>query len=128
MEDVLKQNVTPHVRVFAVWEPILPTDYSPPGTAILARLDDPRVAQYWDKDHLFAAQLGRKIQADAEQPQPKCCTRNGIQWDEIAVYASDAQWNGQLPRALFLNGPVVRSLDFSEVLSRLLLTRKDRAQ
>jgi hypothetical protein len=120
VEDVLKQNTSPHVRVFAVWEPILPTDYSPPGTAVLARLADPRVAQYWDKNHLFAGQLGRKMEADAGQPQPKCCTRSGIQWDEVAVYAQDAQWNAQLPRALFLNGPVIHSLDFSEVLSRLL--------
>ena len=120
MEDVLKQNTSPHVRVFAVWEPILPTDYSAPGTAVLGRLADPRVAQYWDKNHLFAAQLGRKIQADAPQPKPRCCTQNGIQWDEVAVYSQDAQWSSELPRAFFLNGPVVRSLDFSEVLNHLL--------
>jgi len=103
-----------------VWEPILPTDYSPPGTAVLARLADPRVAQYWDKNHLFAGQLRRKIEADAQQPQPKCCIQKGIHWDEVAIYSQDAQWNGELPRALFLNGPVVRSLDFSEVLKTLL--------
>jgi hypothetical protein len=120
VEDVLKQNANPHIRVFAVWEPILPTDYSSPGTAVLARLSDPRVVQYWDKNHLFAAGLGRKIQADAQQPKPKCCTQNAIQWDEVAVYSQDAQWSAELPRALFLNGPVVRSLDFSEVLENAL--------
>jgi hypothetical protein len=76
--------------VFAVWEPILPTDYSSPGTAILARLSDPRVTQYWDKNHLFAEKLGHKVASDAGQPQPKCCTRQGIQWDEVAVYPPDA--------------------------------------
>jgi hypothetical protein len=104
--------------VFAVWEPILPTDYSSPGTAVLARLSDPRVAQYWDKNHLFAEQLGRELESG--QPKPHCCTRKGIQWDEVAVYNQGAQWDGQLPRAVFLNGPVVRSLDFSEVLKNLL--------
>lgn len=117
MEDVLKQNTNPHIRVFAVWQPILPTDYSSPGTAVLARLSDSRVAQYWDKNHLFADQLGHKIETDAGQPKPNCCNRKGIQWDEVAVYSSDAHWDAQLPRAAYLNGPVVRSLDFSKVLT-----------
>jgi hypothetical protein len=117
---VLKQNANPHIRVFAVWEPILPTDYSSPGTAVLARLSDPRVAQYWDKNHLFAEQLGRTIEVDMAQPKPNCCTRKGIQWDEVAVYRQDARWNGQLPHASFLNGPVVHSLDFSEAVVSLL--------
>ena len=60
--------------MFAVWEPILPTDYSSPGTAVLARLSDPRVEQYWDKNHLFADKLGHKIESEVGQPQPKCCT------------------------------------------------------
>ena len=106
--------------MFAVWEPILPTDYSSPGTAILARLSDPRVTQYWDKNHLFAEQLGSKIAADAGQPKPNCCTRQGIQWDEIAVYGQDTQWDGQLPRAVYLNGPVVHSPDFSTTVTNLL--------
>ena len=106
--------------MFAVWEPILPTDYSSPGTAVLARLSDPRVAQYWDKNHLFAEQLGRKIEADATQPKPKCCTQKGIQWDEVAVYSQDTHWDTQLPHAVYLNGPVVRSVDFSKVVTDLL--------
>ena len=103
-----------------MWEPILPTDYSSPGTAVLARLSDPRVEQYWDKNHLFADQLGRAIESDAGQPQPKCCSRKGVQWDEVAVYDRAARWNGQLPRAAFLNGPVVHSLDFSKAVTDLL--------
>ena len=103
-----------------MWEPILPTDYSSPGTAVLARLSDLRVKQYWDKNHLFAEQLGHKIESDAGQPQPKCCTRKNIQWDEVAVFSQDANWNEQLPRAVFLNGPVVHALDFSKVVTALL--------
>lgn len=117
---MLKQNQNPRIRVFAVWEPILPTDYSSPGTAVLARLSDARVAQYWDKNHLVAEQLGRKIESDASQPHPNCCTRKGIHWDEVGVYSKDAHWDEQLPRAVFLNGPVVHSLDFSKVVTDLL--------
>jgi len=85
----------------------------------LARLSDPRVSQYWDKSHLFAEQLSRKIEADLSQPQPKCCTRKGIEWDEVAVYSRDAHWDSELPSAVFLNGPVVRALDFSKVVADL---------
>jgi hypothetical protein len=102
--------------VFAVWEPILPTDYSSPGTGVLARLSDPRVAQYWDQDHLFAAQLERELISDTDHPKPYCCTRKGIPWDEVAVYDRGARWDGQLPRAMFLDGPVVRASDFSRAM------------
>jgi hypothetical protein len=107
-----------------VWEPILPTDYSSPGTAVLARLSDPRVAQYWDKNHLFAEQLGRKLESDTGHPKPNCCTRKGIQWDEVAVYDQNAHWDGQLPRAVFLNGPVIHAADFSKVVTGLLSVYK----
>ncbi|HEY2168912.1 MAG TPA: hypothetical protein VGJ30_04760, partial [Candidatus Angelobacter sp.] len=117
---MLKRNSNPHIRVFAVWEPILPTDYSSPGTMVLARLSDPRVAQYWDKNHLFAEQLGLKLESDTGHPRPNCCTRKGIQWDEVAVYDQNAQWEGQLPRAVFLSGPVVHAADFSKVVMDLL--------
>lgn len=106
--------------MFAVWEPILPTDYSRPGTGVLSRLADARVAQYWDKNHLVAEQLERKIESDASQPHPNCCTRKGIRWDEVGVYPKDAHWDEQLPRAVFLNGPVVQALGFSKVVTDLL--------
>lgn len=83
--------------MFAVWEPILPTDYSSPGTAILARLSDRRVTQYWDKGHLFAEKLGHTVESDPGQPQPKCCTRQGIQWDEVAVYPPDVVTTADSP-------------------------------
>jgi hypothetical protein len=117
---VLEQNSNSHIRVFAVWEPILPTDYSSPSTGVLARLADPRVSQYWDKNHLFAEQLARRLNSEAGHPQPSCCNRRGIQWDEVAVYPQDAHWNGQLPRAVYLDGPVVHALGFANVVAGLL--------
>jgi hypothetical protein len=112
--------MNPNIRVFAIWEPILPTDYSMPGTAVLARLFDPRVAQYWDKNHLFADQLAYRMESDAGDPRPNCCMHKGVQWDEVAVYPQNARWDEQLPGAVFLNGPVVRSLDFSKTVTDLL--------
>src|SRR5579875_823817 len=38
---VLQRHLRANVRVFAVWEPMLPTDWSRPNTNVLARLSDP---------------------------------------------------------------------------------------
>jgi hypothetical protein len=122
---VLKQNPNPRIRLFVVWEPILPTDYSSPSTGVLTRLSDPRVAQYWDRNHLFAEQLARRLKSDPEHPRPRCCDEGGIDWDEVAVYRQDAHWDDQLPRAIFLDGPVVHALGFANVVAELLAKATD---
>jgi hypothetical protein len=38
------------------------------------------------------------------------------------LYSPDANWDGELPRAVYLNGPVVRSQDFSRIVTKLLST------
>lgn len=111
--------------MFAVWEPILPTDYSSPGDGVLARLSDPRVTQFWDKNHLFAERLGERLKTDADDPHPSCCKGRGFDWDEVAVYPQDARWGDQLPRAVFLDGPVVDSLNFADVVTGLLSKSAD---
>jgi hypothetical protein len=93
------------VTVFAVWQPMLPTDWFAPVAGVLARLDDQRVRQYWDPDHLLA----RRLAADARQPQPtpECCDDDGIPWDVAAVYGAESTWSDLMPPARFLNGPIV---------------------
>jgi hypothetical protein len=95
--------------VFAVWEPILLTDWRRPVSGALNRLADARVAQFWDPGHILAKQMAR----DARDPQPKenCCERDGILWDLAAVYPPEAQWNGAMPPAVVFDGPVVRRQD-----------------
>ena len=117
---MLEQNPNPHIRVFAVWEPILLTDYSSPSAGVLARLSDPRVEQYWDKNHLFAEQLAHRLKSDPDHPRPRCCDESGIDWDEVAVYRQDVYWDDQLPRAVFLDGPVVHVLGFANTVTELL--------
>jgi len=105
------------VRVFAVWEPILPTDWQRPGTPATGRLPDNRVLQFWDKQHLLAQRLA----ADARAPQPErhCCLRDGFLWDLAAVYPPGMRWTDHLPPAVFFDGPVVKMKDgLTEILSR----------
>lgn len=91
----------------------------------MARLSDPRVTQYWDKNHLFAERLASRLKTDEGHPQPGCCNRHGIEWDEVAVYDQDAHWDGQLPRAAFLDGPVVHAVSFANVVHELLSKATD---
>jgi hypothetical protein len=93
------------VRVLAVWEPILFTDFSRPGSMVLRRLSDHRVLHFWDANHLVAEQLARY--ADPSQNPPACCTQRGTLWDLAAVYPPGTLWEQRLPHALVYGGPVI---------------------
>jgi hypothetical protein len=95
--------------VFAVWEPMLPTDFGNPGSGVLGRLSDSRVQQFWDPDHVLA----KRLAADAREPQPtpSCCTRSGILWDLMAIYPRDLKWSDHVPAAAWFDGPVVNVVD-----------------
>jgi hypothetical protein len=111
----LKQYPDVKVTVFAVWQPMLPTDVAAPTSRTLARLSDPRVRQYWDPDHLLAKQL--KSDARTPQPEPECCTRNGILWDLMGIYPKGEPWTERIPVASIFNGTVV---DVAEGLKNTL--------
>ncbi len=104
---MLEQRSNSKVRVFAVWEPILPTDWTAPSSSALGRLSDARVRQFWDKEHSVARIMANSHDA---QTKPKCCNRSGILWDLIAVYPAEAVWNDRLPPAVVFDGPVVRMM------------------
>ena len=86
------------MRVFVVWEPVLPTDWSSPSTATLRRLSDIRVVQFWDKDRLISHAMGEH-------------DRRSVVWDYVAVYPSGAIWEHGPPPALYHGNPVVRVED-----------------
>lgn len=83
------------------------------------------MTQYRDKNHLLAEQLARRLKSDLEHPQPRCCDESGIDWDEVAVDRQDAHWDDQLPRAVFLDGPVVYALGSATVVAELLSKATD---
>jgi hypothetical protein len=81
------------VRVFVVWEPVLPTDFAAPSTAALARIPDLRAAQYWDRERVLSHLLGEH-------------NRGSVVWDYIAVYAPGAQWEEAPPKPVYSDRPV----------------------
>jgi len=103
--------------VFAVWEPILPTDWSAPGTSVLNRLHDRRVRQFWDSGHLVAAVI--KKAETAGKLHPDCCERNGSLWDLTAAYPPGERWSNILPQPVLLNGTVVQAAaDLESIIAK----------
>ncbi len=93
--------------MFAVWEPMLPTDWGKPGASVLRRLPAPSVRQFWDAGHAVAGAIKR---AEAEgKLRPHCCDRKGVLWDVAAVYGPGERWGKTLPEPILLDGPVVEA-------------------
>ena len=63
MQQILERHPAAKIEVFAVWEPMLTTDWQSPTSGVLARLKDVRARQYWDPRHLVAQRLA----ADARE-------------------------------------------------------------
>jgi hypothetical protein len=84
---------SPDVRVFVIWEPVLPTDFVAPSTAALARIPDARAAQYWDRKRALSHLLGEH-------------NNSTVVWDYIAVYAPGMRWQDALPKPVYSDNPV----------------------
>lgn len=103
--------------MFVVWEPILPSDWSAPGSRALKRLQDRRVRQFWDPHRLIAAAI-KKVEVSGPL-HPDCCERKGVLWDLTAAYAPGALWGDTLPAPVLLNGPVVDTVgDLEAVVTK----------
>jgi len=59
----------------------------------MARIPDPRVAQYWDRERALSRLLGEH-------------NRPTVVWDHIAVYAPGALWQDAPPNPVYSNHPV----------------------
>lgn len=105
MERILKQTQSDSVRVFVVWEPMLPTDWYRPTRPTLKRVSDTRAIQFWDKTHLISAELEQQLQ-QFHGNHPRCCDDGGHLWDMAAIYPPGVKWGEAAPA--FDDGPVYR--------------------
>jgi hypothetical protein len=105
VERILKQTQSDSVRVFVVWEPMLPTDWYRPTRPTLKRVSDKRAVQFWDKSHLIAAELKQQLQ-QFHGSHPRCCDDGGHLWDTAAIYLPGVKWGEAAPA--FDDGPVYR--------------------
>ena len=97
LEKLLDEQHDPRIKVFVIWEPVLPTDLGSPSTRTLARLSDRRASQYWDKEHLVSGLLGEH-------------DRSSVVWDYVAVYQPGKLWEQAPPEPVYSGVPVVRAI------------------
>jgi hypothetical protein len=95
MEDILREFTGKPLRAFAVWEPVLVSDWSAPSAETLSRIPDARVLQFWDKDRLISHSMGEH-------------DRKSVVWDEVMVYGPGPEWSRRPPQPLYEGGPVVK--------------------
>jgi hypothetical protein len=113
---VLKRNPADKIRVITIWEPMLPTDWNRPTSAVLDLLSDRRVVQWWDQEHIVAGLVKQSLAGQ----NPGCCWRHDTLWDVVAVYPPGAKWTETLPAPKFFGGPVVRGAPQWEAQLRML--------
>ena len=112
MESVLKEVSDAQIRVFVVWEPVLPTDWGRPGTAALARVPDLRAVQLWDPKRQLSEAMGGGSSLRK---------RGDVIWDVALIYSRGARWEMAPPQPLFNEGPVVNVIEaFRQKLSSAL--------
>ena len=103
---MIEQRREGQIRVFIIWEPVLPTDLAAPSTMTLKRVADPRASQYWDKEHLVSKSIGEK---------------DGVIWDYVAVYERGKLWDKAPPEPAYSKAPVIHAIDETrQTLQRLL--------
>jgi hypothetical protein len=109
LEKLLKEQNDSKIRVFVVWEPVLPTDFGAPSTFTLRRVSDPRASQYWDKEHIVSRLLGER-------------DPSSIVWDYVAVYEPGKLWDTAPPDPLYSHVPVIKGIGGAEETLRRLFT------
>jgi hypothetical protein len=109
------------VRVIAIWEPMLPTDWASPSGSTLARMGDSRVRQFWDPKHSVSGALNEIVRRKPLQREPDCCVKDGFHWDQAILYSPHSKWEDS-PSSVFWNGPVAPvSSDLEKALAQEIL-------
>ena len=91
---MLEEEQGSKVRVFVIWEPVLPSDLFAPSTSTLQRISDRRASQYWDKSRVLSRSMGET-------------DHDSIVWDIVAVYKSGTLWDQKPPEPVYSGGAVV---------------------
>lgn len=102
LSEILQENPSEFVRVFAVWFAVLGPDSSAQVDTSL--LDDPRVTQYWDSDGEVSAFL-------SDHGDEIGLPEDGLLWDAYLLFASDATWEDVPMGLIGWGAPVVSTME-----------------
>jgi hypothetical protein len=105
---VLREFASAPVSVFVVWEPILVTDSAGVTRSALARVSDPRVAQFWDGGHQLSKHMGGPGTFGPKSGAKILFDMDEHVWDFVAVYAPGFRWRESGESPVFAGAPVVQ--------------------
>jgi hypothetical protein len=97
--------------VFVVWEPILVTDAVGVTRAAMARIPDPRVAQFWDRGHQLSIHMGGPAAFGPKSGAKILFDMDEYVWDFVAVYAPGFRWRESGESPAFAGAPVVKVIE-----------------
>ena len=109
VDDVLSEMALAPVRVFVVWEPVIPTDVGPPTNRALALAPDRRVAQLWDPHRSVSQEIVRSAMADPTllSSDDGEIDESTIVWDVVAVFPPGVEWGDAFPKPSMHGFPIV---------------------
>jgi hypothetical protein len=118
LQEVLAGIQGAPLRVFVVWEPVIRTDIAPPSNWALARVTDPRAAQYYDESRLLSRLLVKTARENPDYFTGAQEMEEGtILWDCLLVFPPGQRWEESPPRPDFMGSTVVGMID--EIRKRL---------
>ncbi len=77
------------VKVYSVWQPILPSDIELTVGRATKSLPDPRVSHFWDGENVFAQTFAPVLGLENQA------------WDVYLLYNSDAVWGDTPPKPAY---------------------------
>ena len=107
--DILKEHPGANVRVLAVWEPVLSTDWGTPSPTLTAMIPDRRVRYFYDRERRLSAMLGGKDNVTRLAREFQLGFRmQDVIWDIALLYPPRAAWGAPADLAV---APVVKNRD-----------------
>ncbi len=120
-KDVVKVVKSGNLRVYYVWQPILPSDNLAAARGMAQKISDRRVHFFWDVKHRLGDDVGAVLNMTKGMPR----SANGkwrVAWDMYLLYPPGTKWGKAppkptywqhqlwgLPRHNALNGKVLRA-------------------
>ena len=106
---MLRRNANSSLRVFVVWEPVLPTDWARPSASITSNVADSRASHFWDAQHRLSTLYGgRGNLKNIAMSSDIGFKMTGVIWDAAVVYPPGVRWGSRADRLI---APVYRYAD-----------------
>jgi hypothetical protein len=111
IQQTLEAVPSPLVRIFVIWEPVLPSDLWAPKNSTLSLIPDRRAMQFWDRGHLLSKKIVEAARSNPAAILGERRLKGSIIWDFVGLYPRGVRWDAAFPTAKFAGSPVLDVID-----------------